>query len=59
MSENIIEDYEGPSRSHLQTEWNAMTDGEREVEIQDYQFQVVSSHHDAFDHRYHAIFAGW
>lgn len=56
--EDLHKEYE-QAIAKVKQEWDALTPAQQEYEHQDYQFQVVSSHHDAFDHPFHAIFARW
>ncbi len=42
----------------LKEQWDALPQHEKDAYIDDYQFQIVSSHHDAGDHVYHRILGG-
>lgn len=39
----------------LRQEWEALTPDEQAAEVDDYQFQIISSHHDAAEHHFHPI----
>lgn len=42
-------------RATLQAAWDALSEDDRAAYADDYQFQVVSSHHDAGDHPFYEI----
>ncbi|WP_299966107.1 hypothetical protein [uncultured Roseobacter sp.] len=42
----------------LKAEWDALMPDQQEYERWEYEYHVVSSYYDAFDHQFHPIFAG-